>query len=156
MNIQHLIGDFLLWEGVSPLDEVADFNLAFAPDHLTDQVISEELLDTDIARSRVEFIQEEVDELWEAYRNNDPVEFTDAIVDLLYFLYGTALALGIPLEEAFAEVHESNMAKRNPDGSVSRNPDSGKVLKPEGWQPPNIAAVLERARERGSPFPFAA
>ena len=132
MNIFTDRGDYYLWGGLSPLDHVADFNSTFAPDHVTDQVIDQAILATDVARSRVEFIQEEVDELWEAYRNNDPVEFVDAIVDILYFIYGTAIALGIPLEDAFEEVHDTNMAKANPDGSVTRHPDTGKVLKPEG------------------------
>lgn len=144
--------DFELWHGQSPLDLVADFNQAFAPDHLTDQVIDPTILASDVARARCEFIQEEVDEMWEAYRNNDPVAFVDAIVDLQYFLYGTALALGIPLEEAFLEVHESNMAKRNADGTVTRN-ELGKVQKPEGWQAPDLGKVLAWARMRGSPFP---
>lgn len=145
--------DYELWRGQSPLDLVADFNLAFAPDHLTDTVIDDATVGTELALRRVEFIQEEMNELLDALATTDAVEFTDAIIDMLYFLYGTALALGIPLEESFLEVHESNMAKRNPDGSVTRHPVTGKVQKPEGWQAPNIAAVLERARERGSPFP---
>jgi predicted HAD superfamily Cof-like phosphohydrolase len=143
-------GDFDLWQGQSPLDQVADFHHTFSHPIAT-EVISADALATDLAFARMDFMQEEMDEMWEAIRNNDPVEFTDAVVDLLYFLYGTALALGIPLELAFNEVHGTNMAKANPDGSVNRRED-GKILKPEGWVAPNLAAVLAYARAAGTPF----
>ena len=41
----------------------------------------------------------------------------------------------------FNEVHRSNMAKLV-DGKVIRRED-GKVLKPEGWQPPQLAQFLQ-------------
>jgi predicted HAD superfamily Cof-like phosphohydrolase len=146
----NLPDDFELWTGQSPLDLVADFHQVFAPD-----LINTNVIDADIvagSEARIEFLEEEMDELRAAFENRDPVEFTDAIVDLMYFLYGTALSCGIPIEEAFAEVHATNMAKANPDGTVTRDPRTNKVLKPEGWQAPDLAAVLQRARERGSPF----
>ena len=43
-------------------------------------------------------------------------------------------------DDAFNEVHRSNMAKLV-DGKVLRRED-GKVLKPEGWQPPQLAQFL--------------
>ena len=43
-------------------------------------------------------------------------------------------------DDAFNEVHRSNMAKLV-DGKVIRR-DDGKVLKPEGWQPPQLAQFL--------------
>jgi predicted HAD superfamily Cof-like phosphohydrolase len=43
-------------------------------------------------------------------------------------------------DDAFNEVHRSNMAKLV-DGKVLRR-DDGKVLKPEGWQPPQLAQFL--------------
>ena len=126
------------------MDDVADFHVAFdAP--IAETVINEEILASDLARRRIEFQQEEMDEMWEAYHNNDPVAFADAVVDQLYFLYGTALALGIPLEACWNEVHRSNMAKIWPDGKVHKNPETGKVLKPDDWQEPNLALVLALA-----------
>jgi predicted HAD superfamily Cof-like phosphohydrolase len=53
-----------------------------------------------------------------------------------------ALEFGIPLEKVWTEVHKSNMAKADPlKGGVIYRED-GKVLKPEGWQKPDIAGVL--------------
>lgn len=55
--------------------------------------------------------------------------------------YTAAAAWGFDLDAILEEVHRSNMAKLGPDGEVIRRAD-GKVMKPEGWQPPQIAAVL--------------
>jgi predicted HAD superfamily Cof-like phosphohydrolase len=49
--------------------------------------------------------------------------------------------LGIPFRAVFKEVHRSNMAKLDKNGTVLRRED-GKVIKPEGWTPPDIAGVL--------------
>ena len=43
-------------------------------------------------------------------------------------------------DDAVNEVHRSNMAKLV-DGKVLRRED-GKVLKPEGWQPPQLAQFI--------------
>lgn len=71
----------------------------------------------------------------------DIVEMADALGDLLYVVIGAALTFGIDLEAVTAEIHASNMKKLNSDGTVKRN-DAGEVVKPEGWQAPQIAKVL--------------
>lgn len=43
---------------------------------------------------------------------------------------------------SFLTKHKSNMSKVNPDGSVSRDPDTGKILKPEGYKQPTLKGVL--------------
>ena len=53
-----------------------------------------------------------------------------------------AKLLRVPFNEAWAVVHVSNMAKLGPDGKPIYRED-GKILKPEGWQPPDIGAVLD-------------
>ncbi|MDE8648129.1 hypothetical protein PXH69_24485 [Rhodococcus qingshengii] len=45
--------------------------------------------------------------------------------------------------EAANEVTRSNLAKIV-DGAVIRHPETGKILKPEGWVAPDIASVLVR------------
>jgi predicted HAD superfamily Cof-like phosphohydrolase len=77
----------------------------------------------------------------------DPVATADATVDLRYVLHGLELECGIPGDEVFAEVHASNLAKLGPDGTALRRAD-GKVLKPAGWRPPDVAGVLARASSR--------
>jgi len=65
----------------------------------------------------------------------------DAIADSIYVLVGTALEYGIPLARVWDAVQAANMAKVGPDGKVIRRED-GKILKPEGWQPADIAGIL--------------
>ncbi len=69
------------------------------------------------------------------------INVADAIADLIYVLIGTALEFGIPLERVWREVQRTNMAKVGPDGKVQRRED-GKILKPEGWSPPDIEKAV--------------
>lgn len=55
-----------------------------------------------------------------------------------------ARALDLPIDEVIEEVHRSNMAKLWSDGKPHYRAD-GKVAKPEGWTPPDIAGVLARS-----------
>ncbi|MEG3613824.1 phosphoribosyl-ATP diphosphatase [Isoptericola haloaureus] len=73
----------------------------------------------------------------------DAVATADATGDLRYVLHGLELECGIP-ESVFAEIHASNLAKLGPDGTAVRRAD-GKVLKPAGWRPPDVAGVLAAA-----------
>jgi predicted HAD superfamily Cof-like phosphohydrolase len=77
----------------------------------------------------------------------DLVATADATVDLRYVLHGLELECGIPGDAVFAEVHASNLAKLGPDGTALRRAD-GKILKPAGWRPPDVAGVLARAGAR--------
>jgi predicted HAD superfamily Cof-like phosphohydrolase len=105
---------------------------------------------------RMELLNEEMREAYEAIAKNDPEEFLDALVDLMYFIYGTALVFNYDIDEAFRRVHEANMHKLGPDGKVSYRED-GKVLKPEGWvapvltdlvPPPPLVAVFNHEKEK--------
>lgn len=65
----------------------------------------------------------------------------DADMDLLWVTIGAAYAQGADAQGAYAEVAEANWAKF-PNGVVTRHPETGKVLKPEGWQAPNLTQYL--------------
>lgn len=101
-----------------------------------------ELPHPNVRALRVRLLREEFTEYLEAEETDDLVEIADALADLTYIVAGTALKYGIPLDEVFREVHETNMAKF-PGGIADVRAD-GKVMKPEGWKPPDIAALLER------------
>lgn len=90
---------------------------------------------------RKKLLAEEFEEYVTAEAEDDIVEIADALADLIYIACGTAVAYGIPLDQVFAEVHRSNMAKLV-DGKVIRR-DDGKVLKPAGWTPPDIKSILD-------------
>jgi predicted HAD superfamily Cof-like phosphohydrolase len=99
----------------------------------------------DIQKLRHDLIHEEFFEFQGAWINNDQpahlVGIADALADMVYVIVGTALAYGIPLDAVWDEVQRSNMAKV---GGPTR--EDGKILKPEGWQPPNIEAILEAVK----------
>jgi hypothetical protein len=97
--------------------------------------------DVSIRDLRIDLLQEEFNEYLEAEEKADIVGIADALADVIYIACGTAVAYGIPLDKVFDEVHRSNMAKLV-DGKVIRRAD-GKVLKPEGWTPPDIAGILK-------------
>lgn len=89
-------------------------------------------------------INEEFTELCEAELVEDEVEEFDAVLDLLVVLIGYGLSRGWPMLAGWDEVVRSNMAKIDPKtGKVTKRAD-GKILKPEGWTPPDLAEVLEQ------------
>lgn len=88
---------------------------------------------------RVRLIEEEADELVDAISEGDMVKTIDGLCDLLVVTFGTIIEFGIDIAPFWREVHRTNMAKAG--GPVR---EDGKVLKPEGWTPPDIRGILER------------
>jgi predicted HAD superfamily Cof-like phosphohydrolase len=91
---------------------------------------------------RVSLLEEETREFREAARKGDLVGMADALADVVYVAVGAALELGIPLEAVWDEVQRSNMAKRDPLTGRVRRREDGKILKPDGWTPPDVAAAM--------------
>jgi len=91
----------------------------------------------------LDLIREETDELEEAIIDNDRVEQLDALVDILVVTMGAIRAAGWDGEGAWKEVMDTNFAKINPDTGKVRKREDGKVLKPEGWSPPNLAQFVK-------------
>ena len=88
-------------------------------------------------------IDEEYDELLDAVVAQDKVEQLDALVDILVVTMGAIRAAGWDSEAAWNEVMNTNFAKINPDtGKVIKRED-GKVLKPEGWQAPQLKQFIK-------------
>jgi len=88
-------------------------------------------------------IQEEVDELWTANAAADPKECLDALIDILVVTVGAIHSLGADGSGAWNEVMRTNFAKIDPaTGRVNKRED-GKVLKPEGWTPPELDQFIQ-------------
>ena len=71
---------------------------------------------------RYRLVDEEAQELSES---TSAVEYLDAIGDLLYVVYGAALAAGFSphqVDAAFCEIHRSNMSKVWTDDELDRIP----------------------------------
>lgn len=69
-------------------------------------------------------------------------ELLDGDIDLLWVTVGAAQAAGSDVYGAYGKVCEANWAKRWPDGEFHRDPTTGKVLKPEGWQAPDLTSSV--------------
>lgn len=96
-----------------------------------------------VQEMRFALLEEELEELKEAYDEGDIPEIVDAGIDL------AVVAIGAALDAAPAQavllclraVLTANEAKISEDGTLKVRED-GKILKPEGWEAPNIAAIL--------------
>ena len=137
-------------------ENVKDFMTAFGQD--TPETIKMPDYKTQTLRHRL--IEEESMELYNA---KNIVEYTDAIIDILYVTLGAAIAAGIgpeTLQHAWNEVHRSNMSKfwngeevekapkssiivkLNKDRYIVRDPN-GKVIKSPGYSKANLEFVKE-------------
>ena len=85
---------------------------------------------------------EEYNEFIAALNKKDEVEQLDACMDLIWVTLGFCYMKGYDVDGAWAEVARSNLAKIDPTtGKVIKRAD-GKVLKPEGWTPPNLTPFI--------------
>lgn len=58
----------------------------------------------------------------------------DALLDILYFTYGSFVLMGVDPEPIFHLVHKANMGKIFPDGRAHFDPITHKILKPNDWE----------------------
>lgn len=122
-------------------DKVIYFHLAFEMTvNYTPTVIS-----MSEATLRYTLMQEELAEVDQAMADVSPdgqglPQLAKELADLLYVVYGTAVAYGIDIDRVFTEVHKSNMSKLGRDGRPVYRED-GKVLKGPDYQPPNLEWV---------------
>jgi predicted HAD superfamily Cof-like phosphohydrolase len=112
---------------------VTEFHRAFAIAIGT----SPSMLDAATCALRIRLIQQEFDELQEAFAQQDVVAIAKELADLLYVIYGTAVSCGIEMAPVFEEVHRSNMSKVG----VRQRPD-GTWIRPLGYSPPRIHPIL--------------
>lgn len=91
----------------------------------------------------ISLIEEEYEELQLALANNDKVEQLDALVDILVVTMGAIRAAGWDGEAAWKEVMNTNFAKIDPETGKVRKREDGKILKPEGWQAPQLAQFIK-------------
>jgi predicted HAD superfamily Cof-like phosphohydrolase len=89
-------------------------------------------------------IQEEVDELWTANADADRVECLDALIDILVVTVGAIHSMGADAEGAWKEVMRTNFAKIDHETGKVRKREDGKVLKPQGWTPPDLKPFVNK------------
>ena len=124
--------------------------------HLRNQLITEEVLEfltatlgnTPEAQGTLEKMGQVLSELKAMSSNDvkvvnvDMLEVVDALVDIEVINIGTSLTYGINIDAGFNIVHQSNMAKVNPQtGRMDKN-EFGKIIKPAGWVAPDLSGLI--------------
>lgn len=150
------------------LADVAKFHDTFSLPVLAEP----EIPSKDRCKLRISLLEEELDELKEALKNDDLVEAADALCDIQYVLSGAIheLGLGPIFKDLFDEVQRSNMSKTckslqeakdtqahylNTEGTESTIEQKGdeylvyrkedrKVLKSVKYSPADIKGILEK------------
>ena len=146
---------------------VEEFHKTFnAPVLETPQIPSKERCDL-----RINLMQEELNEIKEAIENNDFVEISDGLCDLMYVLVGSILEFGLKdkFNTLFNEVQRSNMSKacrsqqealetlsyyKQKDGTEGRYEEvngkyivyrsaDNKVLKSVGYSPASLEDIIK-------------
>lgn len=103
-------------------------------------------LEPDAQRFRESFMAEELDEFREACKERDMQKAVDALLDLAYVVYGTALMMGVSPKTwsvGWAEVQRANMSKRRAaHAGESKRGSALDVVKPEGWRGPDHTVTV--------------
>lgn len=93
----------------------------------------------------INLIREEFDEFREAIELQDEVEQLDACMDMIWVILGFCHMKRFDVESAWKEVSKSNLAKIDSETGKVRKDKNGKVMKPDGWQPPNLTEFVGKA-----------
>lgn len=93
------------------------------------------VLDKKRVKLRIKWMKEELQELSDA---SDIYQQADALTDLLYYLMGTYVEMGINPWTLYKIVHRANMKKITSSGGIIKDGE-GKVQKPSGWKHPDQA-----------------
>jgi len=88
-------------------------------------------------------IMEEYSEFIEADLANDDVERLDACFDMIWVIIGYMKSRGWDCESAWDEGAKSNLSKIDPATGLVRRREDGKILKPEGWKPPDFTKFVK-------------
>ena len=86
-------------------------------------------------------IREEFEEL---VASQTAVDDLDALIDILVVTIGAIHSLGADAEGAWKEVMRTNFAKIDKTTGKVRKREDGKVLKPQGWTPPDLKPYIKQ------------
>lgn len=84
-------------------------------------------------------IDEEYHEFCNAQSNVDSL---DACMDMIWVILGYCYMQGWDVEGAWKEVARSNLDKINPETKKVIKNENGKVMKPDGWKPPELKSFV--------------
>ncbi len=100
-------------------------------------------LDPEMQVFRIRTMHEELHEYETAVRDGDLAQQFDALIDLTYFVLGTAYLQGFPFRRGWLRVHAANMAKVRATADVPGKRNSKlDVVKPKGWAAPDLSDLV--------------
>jgi predicted HAD superfamily Cof-like phosphohydrolase len=88
-------------------------------------------------------IDEEYEEFIEASKESDDVEQIDACFDMMWVIVGYMKSRGWDCENIWDEGAKSNLSKIDPVTGLVKRREDGKILKPEGWKPPDFTKFVK-------------
>jgi len=91
----------------------------------------------------MKLIQEEYTELMDAEAVSDDAEICDACFDLMWVIVGYMKSRGWDCENIWDEGAKSNLSKIDSATGKVKKREDGKILKPEGWKPPDFAKFVK-------------
>ena len=89
-------------------------------------------------------MEEEWKELKSALVMEDRVEQLDALLDFIVVTIGAIHSAGFNGESGWKEVMRTNFAKIDSETGKVRKREDGKVLKPQGWTPPDLTPFIDK------------
>lgn len=101
--------------------------------------------DASVCCMRMALLLEELGELATALSRRNELEALDALADLDYVVQGCATAWDLPLDEAFWEVHRSNMTKGKGACKDGNDATNGKGA---DFSPPDLVRILHEHYNR--------
>jgi len=94
--------------------------------------------ESDQSRLYKTLIDEEYSEFIEAWNNNDDPEKADACFDMIWVIVGYMRSRGWDVDKIWEHGAGTNLSKIDPTTGLVRRREDGKILKPEGWKPPDF------------------
>jgi predicted HAD superfamily Cof-like phosphohydrolase len=108
----------------------------------SDQTVGE--LNQEQYKLYLSLMDEEWKELKAALLMEDRVEQLDALLDFIVVTIGAIHSGGFDGEGGWKEVMSTNLAKIDKETGKVRKREDGKVLKPIGWMPPELAPFVSK------------
>jgi predicted HAD superfamily Cof-like phosphohydrolase len=131
---------------VTNFHDVGEFHARFGLPRVNGSNGEPRAWDEDLLAFRLRFLTEELEEFAAGLNERDHAQVFDALLDPVYVAMGTAHLLGYPWQEGWEAVQRANLQKVRAaaDGSDSKRDSRWDVVKPRGWRPPDITAILRR------------